>query len=135
MYGNVIPIFAHRMLDGLPITIHGDGEQTRDFVNVRDVAEANYRAAVTPGASGAYNLGSGSRISINRLVHLLCQATGVSPRAHYGPPRKGDVRDSLADITAARVAFGYEPTVQLGEGLTEYIRWLREERGVQGCVS
>lgn len=67
-YGNVIPIFAFKMLRGESLTIFGDGEQTRDFINVRDVVQANIRAVKTVGVSGAFNTGSGSRISINRLV-------------------------------------------------------------------
>ena len=70
-YGNVIPIFAHRMLHGEPVTIFGDGEQTRDFVNVRDVAQANYNAGESRGVSGAFNIGAGSRISINALARLM----------------------------------------------------------------
>jgi UDP-glucose 4-epimerase len=134
-YGNVIPIFVHQMLQGLPLTVFGDGEQTRDFINVRDVARANYRAALTRGISGAYNLGSGTRISINRLVELLCQATGMQGDVRHGPSRKGDVRDSLADISAARKAFGFEPTVTLADGLGEYIRWLRGESEERKCAS
>ena len=70
-YGNVIPIFAHRMLQGQPLTIYGDGEQTRDFVNVRDVAEANYLAGMNRGVSGAFNIASGTRVTINHLAELM----------------------------------------------------------------
>jgi UDP-glucose 4-epimerase len=125
-YGNVIPIFAHRMLGGMPLTVFGDGEQTRDFVNVRDVAEANYRAAVTRGLSGAFNIASGTRITINRLIELMAQASGITPQVEHGPPRSGDVRDSLADLTQARERLGYEPVVELGAGLIEYMAWAKE---------
>ena len=124
-YGNVIPIFAHLALSSAPITIFGDGEQTRDFVNVRDVAWANLRAAMSPGLSGAFNIGSATRITINRLASLLSGAGGVHPRIEHGAPRKGDVRDSLADITAAQAAFGYQPSVRLEDGLREYMDWSR----------
>jgi len=127
-YGNVIPIFAHRMLHGEPLIIYGDGEQTRDFVNVRDVAQANYQAALSNGVSGAFNIASGTRITINRLAELMCQASGIPATIEHGPPRQGDVRHSLADISAAREAFGYAPTVGLGEGLAEYMAWARCER-------
>jgi UDP-glucose 4-epimerase len=126
-YGNVIPIFAFQMLRGEPLTIFGDGEQTRDFVNVRDVVQANIRAAMTPGVTGAFNIGSGTRISINALVERLRTASGLNPIVRRGPPRAGDVRDSLAHISAARKAFGFEPTVSMEEGLAEYIRWARTE--------
>jgi UDP-glucose 4-epimerase len=125
-YGNVIPIFAYRMLHKEPLTIFGDGEQTRDFVSVQDVAQANYKAALSSGVSGAFNIASGTRITINHLVDLMREASGLEARVEYGPPRKGDVRDSLADISAAKEAFGYEPSVTLEEGLVEYMAWARD---------
>lgn len=124
-YGNVIPIFAFQMLRGEPLTIFSDGEQTRDFVNVRDVVQANIKAAQAVGVSGAFNLGSGGRISINTLVELLKAVSGIDPIVRYGAPRSGDVRDSLADISAAREAFGFEPLVSLMEGLKEYMDWAK----------
>jgi len=126
-YGNVIPIFVFQMLRGEPITIFGDGEQTRDFVNVRDVVQANIKAAMTSGVTGAFNIGSGTRISINTLVERLRGVSGLNPVVRHGPPRAGDVRDSLADIDAARKAFGFEPAVTMDEGLPEYIRWAQTE--------
>ena len=126
-YGNVIPIFVFRMLRGEPVTIFGDGEQTRDFVNVRDVVQANIKAAMASGVSGAFNIGSGTRISINDLVKRLRATSGLNPVVRHGPPRAGDVRDSLADIGAARKAFGFEPAVTMDEGLPEYTRWARIE--------
>jgi UDP-glucose 4-epimerase len=125
-YGNVIPIFAHRMLRHLPVTIHGDGEQTRDFVNVRDVAQANYLAGLSRGVSGAFNIASGSRVTINELVRLMADAGSLRPAAEHGPPRPGDVRHSLADIGQARARLGFEPTVGLADGLREYMGWARE---------
>ena len=126
-YGNVIPIFVFQMLRGEPVTIFGDGEQTRDFVNVHDVVRANVRAAMAPGVSGAFNIGSGTRISINDLVERLKAASGLNPVVRHGSPRAGDVRDSLADISKAQKAFGFEPAVMIDEGLVEYIRWARTE--------
>lgn len=126
-YGNVIPIFVFQMLRGEPITIFGDGEQTRDFVNVRDVVQVNLKAAAAQGVSGAFNVGSGTRITINDLVRRISAASGIRPRVVHGPPRPGDVRDSLADITAARRALGFEPEVDFDEGLREYVGWARGE--------
>lgn len=126
-YGNVIPIFAFNMLRGETLTIFGDGEQTRDFINVHDVVQANIKAAYANGFSGAFNLGSGGRITINTLVDLLRAASGIEPKIVHGPPRPGDVRDSVADISAARKAFGFEPIVSLQEGLKEYMDWAKEE--------
>ena len=131
-YGNVIPIFAHSVLHGEPITIFGDGEQTRDFVNVHDVAEANVRAAMTPGLSGAFNIGSGTRITINRLAALLIAESGVDASVRHGAPRKGDVRDSLADISSAQAAFGYRPAARLEDGLRKYMEWIRREHVAAG---
>ena len=122
-YGNVIPIFAHRVLHGEPITIYGDGEQTRDFVNVRDVAAANLGAARAAGVSGAFNIASGTRITINRLAELVITASSRRTPIEHAPPRQGDVRHSLADVAAAGVAFGYEPRVALDAGLPEYMGW------------
>nr|CAD6596236.1 epimerase [Rhizobium sp. TCK] len=126
-YGNVIPIFAYRMLRGEPITVFGDGEQTRDFVNVRDVAQANYQAGLADGISGAFNLGSGTRITINALIEMMQSASGIKATVEYGPPRPGDVRDSLADISAARVALGFSPSVDFETGLREYMTWLKTD--------
>ena len=126
-YGNVIPIFAHRMLQNEPVIIFGDGEQTRDFVNVRDVVMANYLAGLSRGVSGPFNIASGTRITINRLVELMIQASGIHPRVEHGPPRKGDVRHSLADTAPAKKAFGYQPRVSLEQGLAEYLDWAKKE--------
>ena len=124
-YGNVIPIFTHRLLNGLPLIVYSDGEQTRDFVNVCDVARANLRAARTTGLSGAFNVASGTSVTINRLVELLRDVAGTEPEVEHAPQRPGDVRDSRADISAAREALGYEPEVSLEEGLAEYVNWMR----------
>lgn len=126
-YGNVIPIFVFRILRGEPIIIFGDGEQTRDFVNVRDVVQANIKAGLNIGVSGAFNIGSGTRITINHLVRLIVEASGLTPTIIYGPPRAGDVRHSLADIHAAQEAFSFSPAVDFADGLSEYVAWAREE--------
>ena len=126
-YGNVIPIFAHRMLSGEPITIFGDGEQTRDFVNVNDVAQANIRSGTTAGVTGAFNVGSATRISINDLAGMMYRILGIEPQIRYGEPRPGDVRDSLADVSRAQRAFGFDPAVELESGMREYLDWMRAD--------
>jgi UDP-glucose 4-epimerase len=126
-YGNVIPIFAHRLLHGLPLIIYGDGEQTRDFINVHDVAQANLLAAETNGLSGAFNIASGTVITINDLTDLMRDVSGIDTGVEYAPPRKGDVRHSKADISAAQQALGYEPSVGMVEGLTKYMDWAKRE--------
>jgi nucleoside-diphosphate-sugar epimerase len=89
--------------------------------------QANIRAAGAVGVSGSFNLGSATRVTINELVRLIREAAGLRPEVRHGPPRAGDVRDSLADIDAARRAFGFAPSVCLVEGLAEYVAWAREE--------
>jgi UDP-glucose 4-epimerase len=126
-YGNVIPIFVFRTLRGEALTVFGDGEQTRDFVNVLDVVQANIRAASTRGLSGAFNIGSGARVTINDLVRSLQSIGGVEPEVVHAPPRPGDVRDSFADISAARKALGFSPAVPWEEGLKDYVEWARQE--------
>jgi UDP-glucose 4-epimerase len=126
-YGNVIPIFVFQMLRGEPITIFGDGEQTRDFIHVADVARANLQAAEAEGISGAFNLGSGERITINRLAQLIAERVPQATGIRSGAPRPGDVRHSLADVRAAAGAFGFGPRVGIEEGLTGYVEWARQE--------
>lgn len=127
-YGNVIPIFGERALQGLDLMVFGDGEQTRDFVNVRDVALANVTAAVHADAHGVFNLGSATRVTISWLARTVIEMTGAEVRIEYAPPRPGDVRDSLADVSSAAAAFGYAPSVDLNRGLAEYLAWLREDK-------
>ena len=126
-YGNVIPIFAHRLLHGLPLIIYGDGEQTRDFVNARDVAQANLMAGETSDLSGAFHIATGTAITINHLADLMREVSEIDTGVEYAPPRKGDVRHSKADISAAQQALGYEPTVGMVAGLTEYMAWAKRE--------
>ena len=124
-YGNVIPIFAERIMRGRPLVIFGDGEQTRDFVNARDVAAANLAAATADDdVAGPFNIGSATRITINRLAEMMQTAAGRDVGVEHAAPRLGDVRDSLAAIDAARAAFGYEPRVGLEQGLAEDLAWI-----------
>jgi nucleoside-diphosphate-sugar epimerase len=126
-YGNVIPIFADRILKKEPLTIFGDGEQTRDFVNVHDVAAANVQAGLSQGACGVFNIGSGTRITINELARVMHGIAGTRGELRYAPPRMGDVRDSLADIRAAHAAFGFDPRTSMTEGLAEYWTWFSRD--------
>lgn len=126
-YGNVIPIFALRVLKHEALMIYGDGEQTRDFVNVHDVANANIQAALTSGIKGVFNIGSSTRITINELARLMQKVASEEVGVVYGPPRPGDVRDSLADIQAAQIAFGFSPQVIFDQGLAEYWRWISQD--------
>jgi len=121
-YGNVIPIFAQQLLRGEVPSIFGNGEQTRDFVSVHDVARANLLAATTDCPSRAYNIGSGEGVTINELVKIM-----QAKHWRYVPARRGDVLHSVADISEARMAFGYKPLVSLEEGLAEYMAWAKKD--------
>lgn len=126
-YGNVIPIFVFNALQGRPITIFGDGMQTRDFVNVADVVQANVKAAMAQGVSGAFNIASASQTQILDLAHAVRDGLGVPVDIEFGPLRAGDVEHSLADISAASGAFGYRPAVAIQAGLPEYLAWAKSE--------
>lgn len=126
-YGNVIPIFVFQALREETLTIFGDGEQTRDFVHVSDIVAANLGAASRPGLSGAFNIGSGTRISINELVRLIGKVSGLRLDVRYGPERPGDVRHSLADVSAARDGFAYSPSCDFERNLADYVEWAKEE--------
>jgi len=123
VYAHVMPIFARWLLNGQPLVIYDDGEQTRDFVNVRDVARANLLAAQADGVSGAFNIASGTSVTINHLAELMRGFGDEDVGVEYQPPRKSDVRDSLADISLAERTLGYRPKVTLEAGLKEYLTW------------
>ncbi|WP_291270421.1 NAD-dependent epimerase/dehydratase family protein [Geothrix sp.] len=125
-YGNVIPKFVFTLLKGGDIEVYGDGQQTRDFVHARDVAQANVKAALATEVTGVFNIGSGTRVTINDLIRIL-RANGLEFSPTTGPTRSGDVRDSLADISSARMAFGYKPSVDLARGVGEYVAWAKGE--------
>ncbi|MBS0176758.1 MAG: NAD-dependent epimerase/dehydratase family protein [Nitrospira sp.] len=126
-YGNVIPIFVFNALQGRPITIFGDGMQTRDFVNVADVVQANIKAALAPGVSGAFNIASATQTRILDLANAIREGLGIPVEIELGPRRAGDVEHSLADVGAASAAFGYAPRVTMEEGLPEYLAWAKGE--------
>jgi UDP-glucose 4-epimerase len=123
-YGNAIPIFVFRMLHREPIRIFGNGEQTRDFVHVDDVVQANIKAAEATGISGAYNIASGKSVTINHLVKMITKGHPES-KIEYGIERPGDVRHSLADISLSHQKIGYKPTIELERGIEEYVKWAK----------
>ncbi len=123
-YAAVIPRFVTACLENKPPTVHGDGEQTRDFTMVADAVQANLRAADAPSASGhVCNVAAGRRTSLNQLLDHIRELTGSSVEAEYGPPREGDVRDSLASLDHTRKLLGYEPQVDLREGLRRTVEY------------
>lgn len=116
-YSGVINIFLDQARRGVPLTIDGDGSQTRDFVHVRDIVQANLRAAVTDSVGEAFNIGSGHSVSIEELAKQIVETTGSSSELMYTEPRPGDIPRSRADISKAEELLDYEPTVTLEEGL------------------
>ncbi len=122
-YGNVIPIFAQHVMQRRPVTIYGDGNQTRDFVNVADVARATVAAGLVTKASGVYNIGSGSAVTLNELVQTMRDVTGIDIAVRYADPRPGDVRHSLTSLARASRDFHYQPSCGLEEGLHGYFDW------------
>lgn len=109
--------FLKRALDGDPLRIHGDGQQTRDFVHISDVVRANRHAATTDHTGEVFNVGTGEQVTIRRLAELVCDAVGVDSDIVHAEERPGDIRHSLADVTKARSKLGFEPTVDLEHGL------------------
>lgn len=125
-YGNVIPIFSTRKLKGQPFMIYGDGEQTRDFVHVADVAQVNYLGATRPNVGGTYNIGSGQSITINQLVNMMNELDDQNPAPIQRiDARKGEVKHSLANIQKAKAILGYEPSNNLKIGLNDYYKWMK----------
>lgn len=124
-YGNVIPIFAKRLLEGKPLTVYGDGEQTRDFINVKDVASANYLAMISNVNNCVYNVGSGSTITINELSKLSQQVSGIQADIHHAPERVGEIRHCCANTTKIINELGFKPSSNFEKGLKEYFDWYR----------
>jgi UDP-glucose 4-epimerase len=127
-YAGIIPAVVRAVLAGEPITIHGDGEQTRDMAYVLDTALGTLRAAATPGVSGeTFNLGSGEEVSVNDLVRSLLEALGhpEHPVVH-GPSRPGDVRRLLADTRLARDQLGQISSTSLDDGIKRTVQWYLE---------
>ncbi|MHC1627122.1 MAG: SDR family oxidoreductase [Methanoculleaceae archaeon] len=119
-YSGVISIFTHRIREGKPIIIHGNGTQTRDFVFVEDVVSANI-CAMDPGTpDGIYNIGTGVETSILDLAYMLGDICGTDPDIVHAPPRPGEILRSCADIRRAR-SIGYQPRVMIREGLARLI--------------
>jgi UDP-glucose 4-epimerase len=129
LYAAVIPKFIMTLCGESPPVIFGNGEQTRDFTFVKDVAEANILAAESK-VTGIFNVGRGERVTINYLAQViigLMGSNGLKPL--HKKPRVGDILHSLADISKAE-SFGYKPKYSLGEGLKETIRWFSSEDSI-----
>jgi UDP-glucose 4-epimerase len=137
MYSGVLAIFITKMLGGEQPTIHGDGEQSRDFTFIENVVNGNLLACLAPAdavAGKALNVACNRRVTLNQTFSLLQPLTGYSGEAKHGPDRAGDIKHSLADITLAEKYLGYSPTVTVEEGLQRTVGWYRE-RAVAKTVS
>ena len=128
MYAAVIPKFIRQLLHGEVPTINGDGRQSRDFTYIDNVIEANLRAcqASSEAAGQAFNVGAGGRLFLIDIYNHLCRALDKDVEPNYGPPRKGDVRDSNADISKARELLGYDPEYDFEKGIALAIDWYKQ---------
>ena len=120
-YAAAVPIFIHRALKNEPIMIYGDGEQTRDFIYVKDIAAANAYFATQSPATGVFNVAYGAKITINELCTMICQQTGSRSEIKYAPERAGDVKHSMAAIDKLRAA-GFAAQGNLSDGLQATVK-------------
>ncbi|HUE70713.1 MAG TPA: SDR family oxidoreductase [Pirellulaceae bacterium] len=126
-YAAVIPLFITKLLAGERPLIYGDGKQSRDFAYVENVVQANLLAAEAPGVAGrTFNVGCGRSVSLLDLLNSLNRLLKTNVEPEFQPARAGDVRDSLADITHAVTDLGYEPRVDLEEGLRRSVEFYRQ---------
>ena len=124
-YAAMVPLFITAIAAGKPVTVYGDGEQSRDFTYVANVVDATVRAAHADGASGRiFNVAAGSPASVNDVAEAIGRILDKPVERTFAPPRPGDIRDSWADVTAAKDILGYTPMVDLEQGLRRTIEHL-----------
>lgn len=123
--GGVISIFSKKLLAGNPVTVYGDGNQTRDYVYVKDVAAANYEALFTAAANRSFNISTATETSVNDLITIMSRITMRNPRAVQADPREGDIRRSVLNNEAAQRSLEWRPTYTLAEGLYLTLRDLK----------
>ncbi|MGQ9696400.1 MAG: NAD-dependent epimerase/dehydratase family protein [Armatimonadota bacterium] len=116
--------FIRAISEGRTLQVYGDGEQSRDFTYVSDAVEANLLAAEAPVVGQVFNIGGGSRVTVNRVIDLLGRILGAEPRVEHLAPEKGDVRHTSADVSKAKAMIGYFPAVGIEEGLRREAEWL-----------
>jgi UDP-glucose 4-epimerase len=126
----VIAIFIHRLLAGDACIVNGDGEQTRDYVYVEDVADAISRALGRPDVTGVVNIGTGIETSVNQLYRRLAAAAGVTRPAEHAPARPGEQQRSVLDASRAKRLLGWAPTTSLEHGIDKTLAAFREALGV-----
>jgi UDP-glucose 4-epimerase len=116
--------FLRAAIQGQPITVYGDGKQTRDFTYVHDAVTATVAAATRGVPSRVYNVGGGSRVTVNEVVEMIGRVSGRRPVITVDAAQKGDMRHTYADTSRARADLGFVPTVGLAEGLAAEYQWL-----------
>ena len=116
--------FLRATIDGEPIVIFGDGEQTRDFTFVTDAVNATIAAAVRGAAGRVYNIGGGSRVTVNDVLEMIARVSGIRPLVQSDSAQRGDMRHTCADTGLARTDLGFNPAVSLEEGLAAEYQWL-----------
>lgn len=126
----VVAIFTGKMLAGEPVTINGDGEQTRDFVYVGDCAYANYLAVTVEHQPGIFNIGWGRPTSVNDIFNTLAKVTGYPHAASFGPAKVGETRHIYLDAAKAKRELGWSPTLSLEDGLERTVAYFRESERV-----
>jgi UDP-N-acetylglucosamine 4-epimerase len=129
-YAAAIPLFINSLLSNKAPEINGDGSQTRDFTFVLNAVQANMKAMFTENIltdGDIFNIAVGERISLNDLVHVLQKLIGTNLIPTYGAQRKGDVKDSLADISKAKKILDYQPQVKIEEGLKYTVAWFKKQ--------
>jgi UDP-glucose 4-epimerase len=125
-YSAVIPKFIRAMLADEPVTVYGDGEQSRDFTYVDNVVEANLLAMRANGAVGkVFNIGCGEQITLNRLIRVLEKILSTRAIVNYTDPKVGDVRHSVADVGLARRVLGYQHNISFEMGLRKTVEWMK----------
>lgn len=129
-YSGVLSRFITALLSGKQPIVYGDGEQSRDFTYVANVVDASLRACEASDASGkVFNVGTGTRFTLNETLRLLEKISGKNAHAKYDPPRTGDIRDSQADISLATDILGYKPSVSFEKGLSRTWEWYASRTG------
>lgn len=128
-YAAAIPNFTTAALTGRPATLFGDGLQSRDFCFIENVVEANLLACTAPGAAGkVFNIACGEAVTLLRVIELLGEITGRKVEVRHDPPRTGDIRHSLADISRAKEILGYRAAVKFPDGLARAVAWYQQSK-------
>jgi nucleoside-diphosphate-sugar epimerase len=124
-YAAVIPLFINRLLEKKEVTIFGNGDQTRDFIYVKDVVDA-VKCGIKNDVSGVFNIALGKSTSVKTLFRIIQESIGSNAKPEFHPARPGDVQDSYADISHVKTELGFVPKYTLEEAIEETVRWYKE---------